>query len=133
MVLALRVGAHMTDNRNQGTEAAVAVGANERLTSNYWVLLTFLRLLHFSTACAMNCFLKVFEISGRTMQLDFPCVQVFFGLAARHASKKKGMQFFFLTKKSSHFSLSIILNQYSNSFFSRKKLRAWFGCACARL
>ena len=42
MVLASRVGAHMTDNRNPSTKAAVAVGAKERLTSSWWVLLSLL-------------------------------------------------------------------------------------------
>ena len=42
MALASRVGAHMTDNRNPSTKAAVAVGAKERLTSSWWVLLSLL-------------------------------------------------------------------------------------------
>ena len=46
MVLAPRVGAHMTDSRNPFTEVAVAVGAKERLTSSWWVLLSFLAFFH---------------------------------------------------------------------------------------
>ena len=42
MVLASRVGAHMTDNCNPSMKAAVAVGAKERLTSSWWVLLSLL-------------------------------------------------------------------------------------------
>ena len=42
MVLASRVGAHMTDNSNPSTKAAVAVVAKERLTSSWWVLLSLL-------------------------------------------------------------------------------------------
>ena len=36
----------MTDNRNLSTKAAVAVGAKERLTSSWWVLLSLLALFH---------------------------------------------------------------------------------------
>ena len=42
MILASRVSAHMADNRNTSTEVAVAVGAEERLTSGWWVLLSLL-------------------------------------------------------------------------------------------
>ena len=42
MVLASRVGAHMADNVNPSTKAAFAVGAKERLTSSWWVLLSLL-------------------------------------------------------------------------------------------
>ena len=42
MVLASRVGAHMADNRNPSTEVVVAVGAKERLTRGWWVLLYLL-------------------------------------------------------------------------------------------